>query len=168
MEITNNGTDWVYVENTRTDDRSWRRLAFRVQDYVAPTSTVQLRFVASDSIRVGENLDGGSLVEAAVDDIQLWDVSTVGLEDVATGSVGALYPDPAVDRINVVLRSPAGVPVLAEVVDPAGRIVISQPIGASTGTMQTRLDVSTLVAGGYVFRARWQGGQTQRRFFVVR
>ena len=34
---------------------------------------MQLKFIASDSLRLGQNLDGGSLIEAAVDDLLLYD-----------------------------------------------------------------------------------------------
>ena len=35
---------------------------FRVKDYVSVTDNFQIRFIASDSIRTGLYLDGGSLV----------------------------------------------------------------------------------------------------------
>jgi len=54
---------------------AWRKFAFRVKDYVNLTSDVQLKFIASDSLRLGQNLDGGSLVEAAVDDLVLYESS---------------------------------------------------------------------------------------------
>ena len=54
-------------------DLSWRKFAFRVNDYVSLSNNVQLKFIASDSIRLGQNLDGGSLIEAAVDDLVLYE-----------------------------------------------------------------------------------------------
>ena len=71
--ITDDGINWEYVENTLSSDLSWRRNAFRVKDYVNLTSSVRLKFIASDSIRPGQNLDGGSLIEAAVDDLYLYE-----------------------------------------------------------------------------------------------
>ena len=71
--ITDDGVNWVYIENTLSSDLSWRRNAFRVKDYVNLTSAVQLKFIASDSIRPGQYLDGGSLIEAAVDDLYLYE-----------------------------------------------------------------------------------------------
>jgi hypothetical protein len=71
--ITDDGVNWQYVENNMSSDISWRKFAFRVSDYVALTSNVQLKFIASDSIRLGQNLDGGSLIEAAVDDLVLYE-----------------------------------------------------------------------------------------------
>ncbi len=167
VQITNNGTDWVYVENTKSDDRAWRRVAFRVQDFVVPNSTVQLRFIASDSTRLGQNLDGGSLVEGAMDDLQLWDNTVVGIDE-QTATINALYPDPADATLNIVLDVSAQGRVMAEVLDPAGRIVLTQPLGNGGGMIRSMLDVRGLMAGGYVLRARWDGGSVQQRFSVVR
>jgi len=70
--ITGDGVNWESIENNLTSDISWRRFAFRVKDYISLNSSqVQLRFVASDS--TNGSLSGGSLVEAAIDDLYLWD-----------------------------------------------------------------------------------------------
>ena len=74
--ITDDGVNWHYVENNKSSDISWRKFAFRVSDYVNLTNNVQLKFIASDSLRLGQNLDGGSLIEAAVDDLMLYEVSS--------------------------------------------------------------------------------------------
>jgi hypothetical protein len=73
--ITDDGVNWHYVENNKSSDISWRKFAFRITDYVNLTNNVQLKFIASDSLRLGQNLDGGSLVEAAVDDLMLYQQS---------------------------------------------------------------------------------------------
>jgi hypothetical protein len=74
--ITDDGVNWHYVENNQSSDISWRKFVFRITDYVNLTNNIQLKFIASDSLRLGQNLDGGSLVEAAVDDLMLYEVST--------------------------------------------------------------------------------------------
>ena len=74
--ITDDGVNWQYIENNMSSDTSWRKFAFRVSDYVNLTANVQLKFMASDSIRLGQNLDGGSLIEAAVDDLVLYEGQT--------------------------------------------------------------------------------------------
>jgi len=71
--ITDDGVNWEYVENNISSDISWRKFAFRVSDYVTLTNNIQLKFIASDSLRLGQNLDGGSLIEAAVDDLALYE-----------------------------------------------------------------------------------------------
>ncbi len=83
--VTDDGVNWQYVENNLTSDKSWRRFAFRVKDYVNLTNQVRVKFIASDSLRPGQNLDGGSLIEAAVDDFSLYDEqSTSDIKDLTT------------------------------------------------------------------------------------
>lgn len=165
VEITNNGTNWVFVENSKTSERNWRRRAFRVQDFVTPNSTVQLRFIASDSTHTGQNLDGGSLIEAMVDDIQLWD--NTGFDAVGEVSGPALisvYPAPSGDVVNIRFDG-NGHTMTMEVVDALGQVVRSERLVA--GSASSMLDVSSWADGLYVVRLRWQGGTTEQRFTVL-
>lgn len=89
------GSSWVEIEETLTQDIRWRRNAFSIQDYVPLTEAFKIRFVASDSIRVGQELDGGSLIEAAVDDLVILDLASSGLGS-ETGRGGIMaWPVPA-------------------------------------------------------------------------
>ncbi len=65
VDVTSDGTNWVSLESTQDSDASWTFHSFELGDYVEFTDMVQVRFVAAD---VGT---GGSLVEAAVDDVLL-------------------------------------------------------------------------------------------------
>ena len=65
VHISNDsGQTWVNVENTNVSTEGWEKFQFRVSDYVAATSVVLLRFVASD-------FGAGSLVEGLVDDFEI-------------------------------------------------------------------------------------------------
>ncbi len=60
--ISNNGgTSWVPLENVTASDNAWRAVEFRVADYLQPTSTMRLRWIAEDD-------PNNSLVEGGVDD----------------------------------------------------------------------------------------------------
>jgi hypothetical protein len=62
------GANWTRVETVGPVEQSsggWFVHSFWTSQFVAPTSTMKLRFDASD-------LGGGSVVEAAVDDIHIW------------------------------------------------------------------------------------------------
>ncbi|RMG69260.1 MAG: T9SS C-terminal target domain-containing protein [Calditrichaeota bacterium] len=65
VDISNDsGQTWVNVENTNQSTDGWEKFQFRVADYVQPSRTVMLRFVASD-------FAPGSLVEGLVDDFEI-------------------------------------------------------------------------------------------------
>lgn len=168
VQASANGTDWVFVENTKTDERAWRRLAFRVQDVLPGASSIRLRFIASDSTRLGQNLDGGSLIEAAVDDIQLWDNSSIGIDEQTTSRFQALYPSPAAELVNYVLRAAGSGRVLLSVQDATGRTVWEGNAVQAGGQLRGSVDVSAWPPGGYVLRALWPGGDARGRFTVVR
>ncbi|MCG3122758.1 MAG: hypothetical protein GIKADHBN_01160 [Phycisphaerales bacterium] len=63
VQISNdNGATWVPLEDVTENAGAWVVKTFRIADYVTPTAQMKLRFVARD-------LGGGSIVEAAVDDL---------------------------------------------------------------------------------------------------
>ncbi len=78
VQVTDNGSNWVNLENTNTSDRSWALKTFVLDDYVELTSTVRFRFIASDE-------GDGSVVEAGVDEFELIGFQTMTL----SGNVSA-------------------------------------------------------------------------------
>ena len=65
VELTNDaGTSWVPVSVVGGSASRWRAAQLRVSDFLAPTGAMQIRISASD-------LGAASLVEAAVDDVQV-------------------------------------------------------------------------------------------------
>jgi hypothetical protein len=163
------GGSWVPVEETRTSDRSWRRMAFRVEDVLPITATMRIKFVASDSIRPGAHLEGASLVEAALDDIQLWQAGapTVGVDERPV-VIASLFPDPAQAEVNVLLAAHGVRGLQVEVVDIAGRVVLRPAAMDLASHGHQRINVRSLATGTYVLRIHWEGGRTARRFSVLR
>ncbi|NOY07101.1 MAG: T9SS type A sorting domain-containing protein, partial [Chlorobi bacterium] len=67
------GSNWVDLENTKAAMNAWIPRTFKIGDYVTPTANMKLRFIARDQ-------DPQSLVEAAVDDVELLYVTIVPVE----------------------------------------------------------------------------------------
>lgn len=67
----NNGASWVNAETVGPTgpqtSGGWFQHTFRIADFVTPTAQIKLRFVASD-------FGDGSIVEALIDDFQLYDL----------------------------------------------------------------------------------------------
>ena len=146
VEVTSDGSNWVQLEHTNVSLQAWTQFSFVLEDYVALTGTVQLRFVASD-------FNSGSVVEAGVDEFTL---------------TGFAQPDPtAVDDGAV----PAGVTLLQNVpnpFNPTTEIRFGLP-GASATTLKvydtsgrlvrTLLANAPLAAGFH--RVSWDGADAR-------
>lgn len=151
VEISNDGgTNWTFVENSKTSDRKWRRNVFRIADVIAPTSNMRMRFIASDSIHVGQNLDGGSLVEAAMDDFQLWDNSVNSIEEEVAFVNLNLYPNPASDKLTLMMDLFNEESLTYEVLDITGRIVLQGDFGKlNPGNTTRSIDIHGIASGTY-------------------
>ena len=124
-----NGATWTYVENTKTSDMQWRRNAFHVSDFMTPTAQMKLQFIASDSLRPTVNLNGGSLVEGALDDFIVYEDAIIGVEETSVKVFNAVaFPNPTTTSTNIQfqLSKPESIEVL--VLDAVGRTVYAIPI----------------------------------------
>jgi len=125
-----------------TSDNSWRKFAFRVQDYVSLTDNFQMRFIASDSsCHPGLTYDGGSVVEAALDDIHLYNQanSTSILENNINIDV---FPNPTT---GVVYIENFDNPLNIKVINTLGEIVMEKQLSIS----DNKLDLSAYTKGIY-------------------
>ncbi|HRF79100.1 MAG TPA: T9SS type A sorting domain-containing protein, partial [Flavobacteriales bacterium] len=119
----------------------------------------------SDSIRPEQELEGGSLIEAAIDDIEVW--SMVGPDAVveyANERALAVWPSPTQGPLNIEVRIPNEPGMQVEVLDLTGRTVVAPRVVRQD---VIRLDVSNLADGQYVVRLRSSQGWAERRFSVL-
>jgi hypothetical protein len=103
VRLSNNGgSTWTYIENTLTGEIGWRRNAFRVSDYLTVTDDMKMQFIASDSTTIGEYLDGGSLIEAALDDFIIYDEEAgINVSEEDDKIDFEVYPNPAREALNI-------------------------------------------------------------------
>ena len=170
VEVTADGNNWVYLENNLTSDRSWRRMAFRVADYVPITSTFQMRFVASDSIRPGQNLDGGSLIEAAMDELYFYEeAEEIGVQELDGIASLVVYPNPVSNDLIIKAALTDAIDATVRVMDMSGREVITgKQVNLPGGTSTIWIDVRDLEAGNYLMLMTDDVSVLQRKFTVVR
>jgi Zn-dependent metalloprotease len=171
--ITDDEQDWVFVENTKVSDASWRRVAIRVADYVDVTDNVRLMFIASDSIlpNSGLEFDGGSLVEGAMDDLQVWELKGSNPDGINETEIGnlSIYPNPSNGVFNVSLSFDEPTNLAIEVIDIRGATVYSRKEGrANVGKMNLDVDLSAISDGIYQLRMLTEKGQVTRRIELIR
>jgi hypothetical protein len=90
VEISDdNGASWTSLETVSENAGQWVQRRFRIADFVTPSSSIRVRFIASD-------FGDGSIVEAGVDDLQ---VLALG----CTGNPADLNGDGSLDFFDVSL-----------------------------------------------------------------
>jgi hypothetical protein len=161
------GASWALVEDTKQSDASWRRVVFFIEDYMTPTATMRMRFVAADSAE-------GSLIEAGVDDLRL--LGFAPSTDVA-GSASASWalsagPSPFTTSSRIGFALAASSRVRLHVFDAGGRLVRDLvdeafPAGPHSVTWDGRDEHGATVARGLYF-VRLVAGSEYRRLSLVR
>jgi hypothetical protein len=147
------GQNWTYIEDTQTADMNWRRNAIRIADWMEPTAQMRFQFIASDSTRLGQNLDGGSLIEAALDDFILYDRMIVNVDETQEiTSAISVYPNPANDRIRVQSKYPLMRNARIELVSSTGQLVFTKATGDIPMGRTITIETSHLAEGSYTLR----------------
>jgi len=161
VAISNDGINYVDVENTNYADHSWRRFTFKVLDYVGTTSNVTLRFIAEDA-------NDGSLVEALVDDLTLWEGSTVGLSQTDALSTVSLYPNPVNNHLNVSLGLVSEEKVRFEIIDALGRVIFNQSADIAAGNSTHALATDNYSNGLYQLRVTTGNQFITKKFSILK
>ncbi len=147
VQISNDGTTWVDIENTNVADHSFRENVIRVSTYVAKSSTVSLRFIAEDA-------NAGSLVEALVDDLTLHDASsTVGLSSSNVKLDLKISPNPANEFVLITFPNQLENESILSISDYTGKIVLTQTLTKNQITNgEYQLPILNLINGLYVIK----------------
>lgn len=129
VRVRNNGGDWVDLERNQTDQNKWARRAFDlVSLFGSNLGVVQFKFVASDLL-------SGSIVEAAVDDLDLlamFDITAA--PEVAGDALRYAFPGSASNPVFGATEFRFEVPVTTQVelslFDVSGRTVATLAKGS--------------------------------------
>ncbi|MCC6384620.1 MAG: T9SS type A sorting domain-containing protein [Bacteroidia bacterium] len=150
------GNTWTDIENTKVSDNSWRRFAFRVSDYVTPSADVKIRFIAEDALP-------GSLVEALVDDLELWDVEPTGVPEYFNLSSFNVYPIPAENELNITFYLNQADNLQITLNDLTGREIQHFIMKGNPGFQSLKLPVNSFATGAYVLKIKGEiTSKTQR------
>jgi len=92
------GNSWINLESTNISNNSWSKQMFFLGDYITLSSDIRFRFIAEDIFHDGEFGSGGSIVEAAIDDILIRSIGSSA--DILLGDVNF---DDNIDILDVVI-----------------------------------------------------------------
>jgi len=162
VSISNDGgSTWVPVENTNVADHSWRRFAFRVLDYVSLSSTVTLRFIAEDA-------NAGSLIEAALDDLKVWDEISVGTNEIDAIATVSVFPNPANSGLNINVGIVRDENVEISLFNNLGQMVYYRSFDMEAGNNLMNIDIAGLAEGLYQAKIMAGDSETNRKFSIIR
>ncbi len=144
---------WQNVDNTVASDATWRRRILSLRAAVPSGDSFQVRFLAQDATPA-------SVVEAAVDDMAVYDLGELGLDGIPAALRARIFPNPAHAALYITLPAAAGGGSVV-LYNATGAVVYRAELaaGAPTHTLSTR----ALPEGLYLLSVRTAGGiQTER------
>ncbi|MFI5172926.1 MAG: T9SS type A sorting domain-containing protein, partial [Chitinophagales bacterium] len=171
--ITDDGIDWIRVERTHTEDNTWRRNVVRISDYVSLTEDVALLFIAEDSVRTDDasGFDGGSLVEAKIDDLFLYDWSAIDTTEDTTHQaineeliIAGVFPNPANETVNVFFGNISG-DVDIVISNSIGEIMLTDKITVGANSVYT-FNSSGFAQGIYTLSAKNENNVSNKRIII--
>lgn len=169
VAVSNDGTNWIKVERTNVADKSWRRFAFRVKDYVTLTNNFQVRFMASDSLIPGAYLNGGSIVEAAVDDMFMYESMPLGVDEPNAINLLTVYPNPAKNEVNINYEISKNETIQLQVLNNLGQVIYSKTItNSGIGLHTEKINTENFAAGLYQINFKTQKQNHVQKFAVLK
>jgi hypothetical protein len=158
--ISEDGTNYINVENTRTADHSWRNNIFRVKDYFPTATQLSIRFIAEDA-------NAGSLIEALMDDLSLYDEQLTGINEMHQITLANAYPNPATDQLNVSLMMNQSGEFNFIIVDVIGKIQYNKMVNLTSGNQLIELPTKELSNGTYELQINGKLERRNIKFAVI-
>ncbi|RYZ53268.1 MAG: T9SS type A sorting domain-containing protein [Sphingobacteriales bacterium] len=152
-------SNWSFIENTKKADATWRRriLAVRKTAGLTTADKIMLQFVANDAGA------GGSIIEAAVDDIFIYDLKSVlSVGDNAQAFRANIFPNPANEEIMVELAQQGD-----------GYIALYDLTGKQISKMDThkagvyRISTVSVAPGTYFLTVKTEHAVESRKISVI-
>jgi len=128
-----------------------------------------VRFTAEDSLILGANLDGGSIVEAAVDDIYMYESDAVGINEESSISAIAVFPNPAKDNITVVLDVAISEKFKLELYNAIGEVVYAQELNnLSIGSHRIQINSQNINPGMYMLSVKSEKYNKVKKVMILK
>jgi len=180
--ISNDFTNWIQVERTNVSDKNWSKVVIRVKDYLDSWEIVNLKFVAQDSFIFGADRDGQSLIEAAIDDLALYDTTIIPpdttvnppdttqnpkgfSEDITLLSQVRIFPVPAREIIRVIPQKNVTVSEI-KIYNATGEIQYST-INENLSEKNYQISLNQWNPGIYFVEIKLRDAVVRKKFIVM-
>ena len=106
--------------------------------------------MTSDSLITGAYLNGGSLIEGAIDDYYLYEQAAVGIDENTSVAFVSVFPNPATNLINISYELLSNEDVVIEMTNNIGQVVYSKSMAENNlGRHTLKIETSEFAAGIY-------------------
>ena len=154
---SDNGSNWTNVENIPSQGEQWIMHEFRVSDFVTPTSTMKLRFVAIDN-------PNDSVTEAGIDAVDIFAIDcgggsnyTLDVTGTCPGTVNVAWSNAAPNTQQGIVFGnnlgnttiPTG-PCQGTTLGIAGSVRLVQTIGTGSGSGSVNGQANAGACGHYL------------------
>jgi hypothetical protein len=105
VDVSNDGgSTWSVLENTPSSWREWQYKRILLSEITSLSNAMQFRFIAEDIQYDGDNGSGGSIVEAAIDDVLFQSIYYSGcINDGDVNGDGGMNVLDIVNTVNAIL-----------------------------------------------------------------
>lgn len=105
VDVSNDGgSSWNVIENTTSSWREWQYKRILISEIISLSNEMQFRFIAEDIQYDGDNGSGGSIVEAAIDDVLIQSIYYSGcINDGDVNGDGGVNVLDIVNTVNAIL-----------------------------------------------------------------
>lgn len=141
------GINYTPLENTRVADHSFRNFVFRVNDIFPGATELTFRFVAEDA-------NAGSLVEALLDDLTLYEEMSVGLNEIQDITAMSAFPNPASFTLSLQMLLNKSAAYEIKLVNQLGQTVYSSTENLPSGKNTVNIDVAGIQDGLYLLTVK--------------
>jgi len=153
-EINNQGFEVQYSFN----GKDFRNLAFVDSKQNSMNTGSVLDYQYTDTKGIGGNVYYRLMQVNKDGRLNYSDVLLIKGNPISTLSLNAVYPNPAKDKLNVIVSSPVNNSIRIMVTDLAGKIVKREAFSIVNGGNNLDFDVSLLPAGTYFIKAICNNG----------
>ena len=124
----NNGTTEATMFSLPVSSSQWKAFSMPVSQFIDVTSTMQV-------ILETEDVNPGHLVEGGLDNFQI--TETTGVQDSEAGINVSIFPNPAIERVNIIVNVPFSNGYV-QLYDLAGKTIGNQqPISSGVNVLRT-------------------------------
>lgn len=160
------GRSWEILERTKVTEASWKPFVYVLRDIIDLTPNMNINFSASDE-------EPGSLVEAAVDDIEILDINQalVGVEETPLAMSLTLeqnFPNPFNPSTTISFTLPQNEIVRLVVYNSYGQEILTLAEGQmKQGRHTVAFDAKDLPSGLYLYELRAGDTRLTRKMMLL-